>query len=132
MNREDCEALDREDPLRPFRDRFELPAGLIYLDGNSLGALPKATAARLADVSRREWGQDLIGSWNRNGWVDIPQRAGDQGVVGDFRAPDVLRFGFTPLYTRYCDVWDAAAALSRVMRQEIWRRPEYQTGLVVS
>ena len=78
MNREDCEALDREDPLRPFRERFELPAGLIYLDGNSLGALPRATAARLADVTRREWGQDLIGSWNRNGWVDIPQRVGDK------------------------------------------------------
>lgn len=68
--------LDAADPLRDYRDRFDLPDGVIYLDGNSLGALPKATKARLADVVEREWGQDLIRSWNCNDWIDLPQRVG--------------------------------------------------------
>lgn len=67
---------DAADPLRPFRERFDLPAGVIYLDGNSLGALPKATPARLAEVVAREWGQDLIRSWNSADWIGSPQRVG--------------------------------------------------------
>ena len=69
-------AMDAADPLRDFRDRFDLPEGVIYLDGNSLGALPKVTAARLADVVAREWGQDLIRSWNKNHWIEAPRRLG--------------------------------------------------------
>ncbi len=69
-------ALDAADPLRGFRDRFDLPEGVVYLDGNSLGALPKATKARLADVVQREWGEDLIRSWNSNDWIGMPQRIG--------------------------------------------------------
>tara|TARA_R110002073_G_scaffold100147_5_gene228231 strand:- start:728 stop:1954 length:1227 start_codon:yes stop_codon:yes gene_type:complete len=68
--------LDAADPLRAFRDRFDLPEGVIYLDGNSLGALPGATAARMADVVSREWGQDLIRSWNSNHWIEAPRRLG--------------------------------------------------------
>lgn len=68
--------MDASDPLRPFRDRFDLPEGMVYLDGNSLGALPKATAARIADVVNREWGQDLIRSWNKNHWIEAPRRLG--------------------------------------------------------
>ena len=75
--RDDCIALDRADALAAWRERFSLPAGVIYLDGNSLGALPRATAARVADVIAHEWGQDLIGSWNTAGWIDAPQRVGD-------------------------------------------------------
>lgn len=74
--RTDSERLDAADPLSRFRDEFELPEGLIYLDGNSLGPPPKAVAARLADVVGREWGRDLIRSWNLNGWMDAPLRAG--------------------------------------------------------
>ena len=77
ITRDDCVALDRADPLAAWRERFSLPAGVIYLDGNSLGAQPKATAARVADVIAREWGQDLIGSWNTAGWIAAPQRIGD-------------------------------------------------------
>lgn len=69
---------DLTDPLRAFREEFALPDGVIYLDGNSLGALPKATAAKLADVVGREWGQDLITSWNRNGWYELPLTLGDK------------------------------------------------------
>jgi kynureninase len=70
--------LDARDPLAPLRHLFELPEGTIYLDGNSLGALPRATAGRLQEVVRREWGSDLIGSWNSAGWIDLPHRVGDK------------------------------------------------------
>ena len=73
-----CRLLDAADPLRPMRDEFSLPPGIIYLDGNSLGALPKATARRVADVVNKEWGQGLIRSWNSAGWIDQPARLGDK------------------------------------------------------
>ncbi|HEY2068072.1 MAG TPA: kynureninase [Rhizomicrobium sp.] len=76
LSRSDLEALDRDDPLRPFRARFALPDGVIYLDGNSLGALPRATPARLAEVIEAQWGHDLIKSWNKHGWIDLQQRVG--------------------------------------------------------
>ena len=72
----DCAALDAADPLAFARARFTLPDGVIYLDGNSLGALPRATPGRLADAVTREWGRDLIGSWNSADWMDLPQRVG--------------------------------------------------------
>ena len=77
LTRAACQALDAADPLAAWRERFALPDGVIYLDGNSLGALPHATAAR---ARRRRCGgsgaQDLITSWNKHGWVDLPQRLG--------------------------------------------------------
>jgi kynureninase len=76
--RETCLALDARDPLAPLRGHFELPPGKIYLDGNSLGVLPRATAARVAEVVRNEWGTHLIESWNTAHWIDLPQRIGDQ------------------------------------------------------
>ena len=75
---QDCETLDRHDPLRSLREQFDLPEGVIYLDGNSLGVLPRATAARVAQAVTREWGQDLIRSWNTAGWFTLPQRVGDK------------------------------------------------------
>ncbi|NUS99711.1 MAG: kynureninase [Sphingomonas sp.] len=66
--------LDSSDPLAFARERFVLPDGVIYLDGNSLGALPAATPRRLAEVAERQWGEDLITSWNIHGWIDWPQR----------------------------------------------------------
>jgi kynureninase len=71
-----CEALDRDDPLAHHRGAFALPADKIYLDGNSLGPLPKATAARVAQVVAQEWGEGLITSWNKAGWIDLPRRVG--------------------------------------------------------
>ncbi len=74
MTLDEAEALDAADPLREARGRFQLPQATIYLDGNSLGALPKATPERLAQVVEREWGEDLIASWNSHGWIDAPVR----------------------------------------------------------
>ncbi|HAV37171.1 MAG TPA: kynureninase, partial [Massilia sp.] len=71
-----CLARDAQDPLAPLRQRFDLPAGVIYLDGNSLGARPRAALQRAQEVVAREWGQDLIKSWNTAGWFDLPKRLG--------------------------------------------------------
>jgi len=77
-SRDDCLALDAADPLRALRERFDLPRDVIYLDGNSLGVLPRATLPRLQRVVAEEWGRGLIGSWNRAGWMDLPRRVGDK------------------------------------------------------
>ena len=78
MTRNDCLTRDAADPLAPLRAHFALPGGVIYLDGNSLGARPKAALARAQAVIAREWGDDLIGSWNSAGWFDMPKRLGDR------------------------------------------------------
>jgi kynureninase len=74
----DCRALDAQDPLRSLRDLFALPEGVIYLDGNSLGPLPKAAPERVARAVREEWGEGLIRSWNTAGWYELPRRLGDK------------------------------------------------------
>ena len=73
-----CAARDAADPLAALREQFDLPPGVNYLDGNSLGVLPRATAARVHDVVTREWGQGLIRSWNSAGWIELPRRVGDK------------------------------------------------------
>ena len=78
MTRDDALALDAADPLAPLREQFAVPPGVIYLDGNSLGVLPKTVAARLQQVVQDEWGTGLIRSWNSAGWMDLPQRVGDK------------------------------------------------------
>ena len=72
MTLDEARTLDAADPLAHCRDRFALPDGLIYLDGNSLGALPRATGAAVAEVVERQWGESLITSWNKHGWIDSP------------------------------------------------------------
>lgn len=72
----DCRAMDAQDPLAALRERFVLPDAMIYLDGNSLGALPKATEARVRDVIAAQWGKDLIKSWNQHDWIGLPRRVG--------------------------------------------------------
>jgi kynureninase len=71
-------ALDLADPLRGKRDLFQLPAGVIYLDGNSLGPPPKAAFAELEQAARREWGEGLIRSWNDAGWWSLTDTLGDR------------------------------------------------------
>src|SRR5947208_6060196 len=74
--RDDCLALDRNDPLAFTRERFALPAGVIYLDGNSLGCRPKGVAECVAKAIEQEWGVGLIRSWNAAGWYESPGRIG--------------------------------------------------------
>src|SRR6187551_1140891 len=78
MTLDDCRALDAQDPLRELRDLFTLPEGVIYLDGNSLGVLPRTAAARVAHAVTEEWGHGLIRSWNTAGWYEMPGRLGDK------------------------------------------------------
>ena len=78
MTRDEALALDALDPLAPLRQQFDLPEDVIYLDGNSLGVLPRATAERVQQVINEEWGSGLIRSWNSAGWMDMPQRIGDK------------------------------------------------------
>ena len=75
--RNHCLEQDAQDPLAPLRAQFDLPAGVIYLDGNSLGARPKAALARAQQVIAQEWGTDLIRSWNTAGWFELPKRLGN-------------------------------------------------------
>ena len=75
---DDCRALDAKDHLHELSHQFQLPPGVIYLDGNSLGALPRTSAARVAEVVTQEWGQGLIRSWNSAGWFEAPGRIGDK------------------------------------------------------
>lgn len=90
MTPNEAKALDATDRLAFARERFRLPDGLIYLDGNSLGALASATPAHLTDVVQRQWGDDLIASWNKHQWIDWPARIAAKlaPIVG--AAPDEL------------------------------------------
>ncbi|MFD0773613.1 kynureninase [Streptomonospora algeriensis] len=76
ITRPDCVRRDDEDPLAAFRQEFLLPEGVIYLDGNSLGALPAAAPGRIARTVEHEWGERLIASWNDAGWWDKPRTLG--------------------------------------------------------
>ena len=76
LTRDDLLERDRTDPLAVFRDRFELPEGVIYLDGNSLGPPSAGMRTRIESLLADEWGRDLIASWNRHGWFRLPERVG--------------------------------------------------------
>ena len=87
----EARALDAADPLAGYRGLFALPPGVIYLDGNSLGALPLGTASRLGEVIRKEWGEGLIRSWNSADWIGLPQKVG--GMIAPLigaRADEVI------------------------------------------
>ena len=75
---DDCQSLDANDPLRTLKSQFYLPDGVIYLDGNSLGVLPRTAAARVSAVVNDEWGDGLIRSWNSAGWFEAPRRVGNK------------------------------------------------------
>jgi len=112
-SREACVGRDLVDPLRSFRDRFVIPDGIIYLDGNSLGPMPRAAADVLNHTIEREWGQDLIRSWNSAGWFDMPVRLGDRlGAL----------IGAAPGQTLVCDT--TSINLYKAIHAAIGLRPD--------
>lgn len=68
------------------KDKFCLPSNTIYLDGNSLGPMPKVAEQRAIDVVKNQWAKDLITSWNKHSWIDLPQTVGEQNCKGDWRS----------------------------------------------
>ena len=111
LTRAAAAARDAEDGLAFARARFAIPPGLIYLDGNSLGCLPRRTPARIADTVTREWGEGLIGSWNDAGWIDAPAKlgariarligaGGDEVIVTDSTSVNVFKLAAAALALR--------------------------------
>jgi len=84
LSRDDIRALDASDPLARYRDEFDLPDGVVYLDGNSLGPLPHRARKHLEDVVSRQWGKGLIRSWNDEQWIHLPMSTGRKiaGLIG--------------------------------------------------
>jgi kynureninase len=78
LTREGFTSLDKIDPLAKVRDEFSLPQNLIYFDGNSLGPLPKCTIHTLETMIQKEWGNGLIGSWNKENWINMPRELGNK------------------------------------------------------
>lgn len=78
ITRDVLAALDAGDSLARFRDRFYVPEGVLYFDGNSLGVVPKTVEARLQQVIAQEWGEGLVRSWNNAGWYEMPRRLGNK------------------------------------------------------
>lgn len=78
ITRDTLLSRDANDPLKAKRAEFHLPEGLLYLDGNSLGPMPHAAARRVEALMRREWAEDLIVSWNKHGWMELPVSIGQR------------------------------------------------------
>jgi kynureninase len=130
-SRDDCLALDARDPLAPLRAQFDLPAGVIYLDGNSLGVLPTATPARVAEVVRDEWGAGLIKSWNTAGWIRLPQRVGDKiaRLIGA-KSGEVVAADSTSV--NLYKVLSVALALAGERRVVVSERSNFPTDLYIA
>jgi len=109
-----CTAADLTDPLAGFRDEFQLPEGVIYLDGNSLGAMPRAAGERAREVLEREWGHDLIRSWNKNHWFDLPTRIGAK--IGELIGGG--EGGCVATDTTSINVFKALGAALRIQRRD--------------
>ncbi|EGD43433.1 kynureninase [Nocardioidaceae bacterium Broad-1] len=135
MNRDDAVALDQADPLAPLRDLFDLPKGTIYLDGNSLGALPRATAGRVAEVVTQEWGQGLIESWNTASWITLPQRVGDKiaRIIGAGQGEVVVADSTSlNVYKVLASALSIAAADSPDRRIVVSERSNFPTDLYIA
>jgi kynureninase len=129
--REQFAALDAADRLASLRQLFELPPEVIYLDGNSLGALPKATADRVQQTVRDEWGRGLITSWNHAGWIDLPRRLGDKiaRLVG--AAPGELAVADSTSINLFKVLW-AAITLQQRLTQSIEQREAPRRRVILS
>lgn len=101
MNRADFEQRDASDPVGHMRARFVMPEDVIYLDGNSLGALPKGVRERVDEVISAQWSQDLIRSWTKHGWIDLPRRVGNRIAALIGADPDTVVCGDTTSVNLY-------------------------------
>ncbi len=134
-----CQRLDAADRLAPLRAQFDLPEGVIYLDGNSLGALPRAVPARVAEVVRAEWGRDLIQSWNTAGWFELPRRVGDKiapligAGPGEVVATDTTSVNLYKVLFAALSVSKLAAPAGQGLRHEvISERSNFPTDLYIA
>jgi len=133
--REDCAALDAQDPLAVLGEQFSLPPGKIYLDGNSLGVLPRTTAPRVAQVVEQEWGEGLIESWNTAGWIDLPQRIGDKiarlvgADAGELVVADSTSVNLFKALSAALAITESAAPQRRVILSE---RGNFPTDLYIA
>lgn len=132
---QDCRALDARDALRPLRDLFTLPEGVIYLDGNSLGPLPKAAPERIAKAVQQEWGEGLIRSWNTAGWYEAPRRVGDKiatligAGAGEVVATDSTSINLFKVLSAALSIARADAPQRRVVVSE---RTNFPTDLYIA
>ena len=130
-----CQQCDAQDPLRALKDQFNLPPGVIYLDGNSLGVLPKATSARVAEVVTQEWGVGLIRSWNTAGWFESPQKAGNKiarligAKAGEVVATDTTSIN---LYKVLSAALNIAAADAPSRKLIVSERSNFPTDLYIA
>jgi kynureninase len=132
---QDCRALDGQDPLRALRDLFTLPPGVIYLDGNSLGVLPKTAPERVARAVSQEWGQGLIRSWNDAGWFELPQRLGDKiGTLIGARAGETVATDSTSinLYKVLSAAMGIASRQSSHRKTIVSERSNFPTDLYIA
>lgn len=126
--RQDCVIFDAKHPLRSLRERFHIPENLIYLDGNSLGVLPKATPDALLHAIHQAWGNDLITSWNKAGWIHLPQKIG--GMIAELigaHADEVIAADSTSI--NLFKVLAAAIKQNPTRKQIISERGNFPTDL---
>ena len=132
---QDCRALDAQDPLAPLRQQFDIAEGLIYLDGNSLGVLPRTVPARIAHAVTEEWGRGLIGSWNHAGWYGLPQRLGDKiGRLIGARPGETVATDSTSvnLFKVLSAALDIAAQDAPARRRVVSERSNFPTDLYIA
>jgi kynureninase len=133
--REHALALDLHDPLAALRAQFSLPGGVIYLDGNSLGATPAAAAARAQQVIHDEWEQGLIRSWNSAGWFALPKRLGNKLAPligardGEIVVTDTISINLFKTLSAALRVQDAHDPSRRVIVSE---RSNFPTDLYIA
>lgn len=133
--RDDALALDAADVLAPLRAQFQLPEGLIYLDGNSLGVMPRSAPERVRQVVEQEWGDGLIRSWNAAGWIDLPQRVGDKiarlvgAGAGELVVADSTSVNLYKVLSAALQIVHAADAERRVIVSE---RSNFPTDLYIA
>jgi kynureninase len=127
--------MDAADPLRSLRDLYVVPDGLIYLDGNSLGVMPKSVPDRIARAVNEEWAQGLIRSWNAAGWYEMPQRLGDKiatligARAGEVVATDTTSINVYKVLSAALTIARAKDALRRVIVSE---RSNFPTDLYIA